>query len=237
MNSKIKCENSPGQLAKKWITPDMIKLAELFNDLHVSFSVEHMEITYFNKQVSAGSMGWIGCTGNLIQPQTINDLPNLDEKNMSFTIKFLKPISVTDKEKIQIILDKIKVTPSHTGKTLKSNFGIIYTNEEVRYGVYKKHNFDHILKAMELSDEKDLMTYRTNDDDEKRCYRSHESYRINLDFVEIKPFEVDENCMWTFYEKQQRRTNTYSLYINLIAIDIKENFNVLSELVSYLKQL
>lgn len=233
----IKCENHLGQLTKKWITPDMIELAKLFESVSASFSVEHMDITYWHEASNRGPMGWIGPAGPSDQraEKKIDELPNIDEKNMKFVIKFLKPISELDKENIQTILNKIKVTPSHNQRyILKSTFNPpIYESVEAHYGVYKKPHYDQISSLMGYTDDKQLMSYR--EDRDRYCCRSGESYGINEDFVDIKPYQGEDQCIWSFHEQESRPTGTYELFINLIAIDIKPNLDILRELIAYLQ--
>ena len=193
-----------------------------------------MDITYWHKPSNRGPMGFIGCAGPASEKR-IDELPNIDEKDMKFVIKFLKPISELDKENIQTILNKIKVTPSAHNQQhiLKSIFKQIRESVEVYKGVYKKPHYDQISSLMGYTDDKQLMRYREKN--HRYCYRSGESYGINEDFVDIKSYQGNDDCVWSFYEEESRSTRTYDLLINLIAIDIKPNLDVLQELIAYLQ--
>lgn len=271
-NYDINLNNTSSHVYKKWINESTKNIYDKMNKLDTIFKCKDIDIMY-HKKISNNSEGCQGCQGERgpigyygppglpsssgkSEKELIDELPKMPENKMVLHIEFKNGIDIKYREKIKDIINDIKITqPNNPSiKEVKSTLDIIKDRNvyEVKYGIYKKKNFDKILSLMSEvnsymdNDEFKLMRYGHeytdyNYEHENReiiiCSRTNNSYNINLDFVYNNKYNTDKDCIWTYFKNKVEYTETdkFKLTLNIIVSDIEKNINILENLIYILE--
>lgn len=181
-----------------------------------------------------GCYGYIGPCPN--DPNELDERPKFNKATETLNLTFLATPDWVERNRKH--LNSLYTTPGGRPNAYRSIWRVEPITAQrliiKKTGLYKKPAFDPIYEVMKryfpMMTEMDLARYRACDHE----YEPADSSCHNSDFVEIRPYTSDAQCLktWEHQETQTTLTNKVRVVISIITTDLERNTATLMELLA-----
>lgn len=225
---------------KLTVSESIKKVANLFDKTNVNFEVSPLKPDYYKTDLDIEyfpAVGPWGCAG----PYTYDVLDGRKHfGDDQLVINIHADVETGGKEhELERLVDRLwtkgpnnKCTEPEVSKLIPNK---AVEHNTIKYGVYKKPNFDQVLKLLPHLSSEELIKKPEGD------YDCPERETFNTHFVNIKPYysddnNIDEGCLTTFNERETKESVIdYKLDINIVASDVERNYDTLKKISELIK--